>query len=357
MRKKRLLTLTTGSLAVFAFSWLLSACGGGGSSVNPVATLTGTASVSSSATSRVARDTLNRLQHLADTIRANLAQQASNRSTGRNALQYDELAGLYYDIAFSDDGARIVYYEDSGGQREAGECFYKATDNSYELMFNIVQGIRPVRAYIKLAETNTPERIKIRARYEDLRTGERITIDGDLITSESATTTDDDDENDNGNPPDWADEHEWWTNEEDHFFGDDYFEDPFCGDEEFFLWQDDNEFSYGDEQCPTYDEFVDFEILRFEGEMTYEGCGKTLQITNAQVDFETGQLTGALNAYPDTGTIEYNFETGEGQIALTTSQGQITIQFRGDVIEAIYPDGRREQVQLSQWVNPCAGVQ
>lgn len=356
MQKKRLTLLTASSFSVVASSWLLSACGGGGGAVNTVATLSGTASVSSSATSRVARDAVNRLQNLNNILQQNSVQRAGSRSRGRDALQYDEETGLYYDIALSDDGARLVYYEDSGRQREVGECLYKETINSYELMFNILQGARPIRAYIKLAETNVPERVRIRARYEDLRTGEKFSIDGELIAQPTATASQDEPEDDGDIPPDWADEYEWWTSEDDYFFGDDYFSDTFCGDEEFFLWQDDTEFEYGEEECPTYDEFVDFEIVRFEGEMTYEGCGRTLQITNARVEFETGQLTGNLNAYPDMGTVEYNFETGEGQILLNTVQGQVTIQCRGELIEAIYPDGRREQVNLSQWVNPCAGV-
>ncbi|MCS6919183.1 MAG: hypothetical protein NZM28_05395, partial [Fimbriimonadales bacterium] len=254
-------------------------------------------------------------------------------------------------------GARIRYFRDSGGQQLAGELLYKATENSYELMFNITGGSQPARAYFKLAETNEPDRVRLRARYEDARTGEKISIDGELIaaaTVQNSARGRSEDENDY---PDWTDAIDWWENEDDLFFGDDYFEgNPFCGDEDYFTWEDDAEFDYGSEECPTYDEVVDFDILRFEGSMSYEGCGKTLQISNAQVDFETGQITGNCAIDGDTGAINYNTDTGQGQIVLNTARGQVTIQFRDDEIEAIYPDGRRERVRLSQWQDPCAGV-
>jgi proline racemase len=48
--------------------------------------------------------------------------------------------------------------------------------------------------------------------------------------------------------------------------------------------------------------------------------------------------------------------TNQGQMTLATPQGQVQIVFSGDLIEARYPDGRIERVNLNQWVSPCAGV-
>jgi phosphatidylethanolamine-binding protein (PEBP) family uncharacterized protein len=56
------------------------------------------------------------------------------------------------------------------------------------------------------------------------------------------------------------------------------------------------------------------------------------------------------------GDIDYNYETEQGQIVLNTANGQVTIRFNGDVIEARYPDGRIERVNASQWADPCQGV-
>ncbi len=357
MRNRRYRLLAISSVAVFALAWLLSACGGG--SVPLIgAILTGNSGITSSATSRVAREAIAQLQSVTTILQQANPVNLQNASRGRNALEFDEESGLYYTVDWSDDGARIRYFQDSGGQQEAGECLYRATSNSYELMFDIVSGNQPMRAYVKLAETSNPDRVRLRARYEDARTGEKISIDGELIAEPSAQSgqvrplNEEDDD-----APEWIDEYDWWTNEDDLFFGDDYFgENPFCGDEEYFTWQDDSEFDYGEEECPTYEEVTDIEFVRFEGSMTYEGCGKTLQITNARVDFETGEMMGDCAIDGDTGTIDYNKDTGQGQIVLNTAQGQVTIQFRGDEIEAIYPDGRRERVRLSQWQDPCAGV-
>ncbi|MFN7016922.1 MAG: YbhB/YbcL family Raf kinase inhibitor-like protein, partial [Fimbriimonadales bacterium] len=57
----------------------------------------------------------------------------------------------------------------------------------------------------------------------------------------------------------------------------------------------------------------------------------------------------------ESGAIDYNIETGQGQIVLNTAQGRVQIVFRGDTVEAIYPDGRREGVNLNQWADPCGG--
>lgn len=357
MRNRRYGLLAISSVAVFALAWLLSACGGGSGATLIGAILTGNSSITSSATSRVARDAISRIRSVATILQqANLVRFQSG-SRGRNAFEFDEASGLYYTVDWSNNGARIRYFRDSGGQQEAGECLYRATNNSYELMFDIISGSQPMRAYVKLAETNQPDRVRLRARYEDARTGEKISIDGELIAAPSVQSRQARPLEEDPDAPDWTDEFDWWTNEEDVFFGDDYFgENPFCGDEEYFTWQDDPEFNYGDEECPTYEDVTDFELVRFEGSMTYEGCGKTLQITNAQVDFETGQLTGDCAIDGDTGVINYNKDTGQGQIVLNTAQGQVAIQFRGDEIEAIYPNGRRERVRLSQWQDPCAGV-
>jgi hypothetical protein len=283
--------------------------------------------------------------------------QLQGGSRGRNALEFDETFGLYYTVDWGNGGVRIRYFRDSGGQQEAGECLYRATNNSYELMFDIRDGSQPMRGYYKLAETNQPDRVRLRARYEDVRTGEKISIDGDLIATLSVQNHQARPLNEDLDDPDWTDEYDWWMDEDDFFFGDDYFGgNPFFGDEDFFTWQDDTEFNYGDEECPDYDDVTDFELVRFEGSMTYEGCGKTLQITNAQVNLATGQLTGGCIIDGETGVIDYNVETGQGEVVLNTAQGQVTIQFRGDEVEAIYPDGRRERVRLSQWQDPCAGV-
>lgn len=357
MRNRRYGLLAISSVAVFALAWLLSACGGGGTTTLISAILTGNSGVASSATSRVARDAIVRIQTVANILQQANLVRFQTASRGRNALDFDEESGLYYTVDWSNEGARIRYFQDAGGSQLVGETLYRARNNSYELMFDIVGGRQPIRAYVKLAETNTPDRLRLRARYEDARTGEKISIDGELIAAPSIQSRQARPQQEDPHTPDWIDEYDWWTNEDDVFFGDDYFgENPFCGDEEYFTWQDDFEFNYGEEECPTYEDVTDFELVRFEGSMSYEGCGKTLQITNAQVDFETGQITGNCAIDGDTGTINYNKNTGQGQIVLNTAQGQVTIQFRGDEIEAIYPDGRRERVRLSQWLDPCAGV-
>ncbi|GIV10024.1 MAG: hypothetical protein KatS3mg019_2115 [Fimbriimonadales bacterium] len=356
MSKQNYKLLVISSVAVFALSCLLSACGGGGSSApTGDAPLTGTSSITSSAISRVASSAIERLQGISNSLQNSWAAQ--DRTRGRQALELDDDLGLYYTVDWDDNGARIHYFRDSGGQQEAGECLYRATNNSYELMLDIHSGAQPMRAYVKLAETNQPERVRLRARYEDVRTGEKISIDGELIAALAVQNSQVRPLQEDFDAPDWTDEFDWWTDENDFFFGDDYFgENPFCGDEDYFTWQDDTEFNYGDEECASYDEVVDFEIVRFEGSMTYEGCGTTLQISNAVVDFETGQLTGDCAIGDATGVIDYNTDTGQGQIVLSTVQGQVAIQFRDDEIEAIYPDGRRERVQRRQWQDPCAGV-
>lgn len=267
------------------------------------------------------------------------------------------------------EGSVVEYFEDSGGQRRAGTAIYRETPNSYEIIIDIQRGRQPQKAYFKLAETNRSDRIALRARFEDLRTQEKLSIDGELVIGVARGRQDDD--------FDWEDEFDWdeeewwedfgwdwwdeeWTDEDDFFLGDEYFGegDDFFGDEEFFFWEDDEDFDYGDDWTgyEAYDDIGDFEITRFEGAVEYSGCNSQLAIREVVIDFRTGRLTGTISLNNETGSVDYNFNTGQGQIVLNTARGQVRIVFNGDVVEALYPDGRRERVNLSQWTNPCEGV-
>ena len=325
---------------------VFSGCGGGGGSAPTPGTLTGSTAVGSSAVSRVGRASLGSLQNQLNRIRPPQGR-ASSASRGRQGLDFDEELGLYYRYNAAETGVWIELFEDAAGQRPAGAIICREDSSSYETIIDIRAGAQQQRAYFKLAETSDPARLALRARYEDPQTGERSSIEGDLVINPQG----DNDEDLNGDDS-WTDGFDWWD-EDDFYFGDDYFEDEY----EFFE-EDENFFDCPEETDNTeLDSIDDFDIVRFEGTITYEGCGKQVTIVNAQLDYTTGRLTGDIQVDGASGSIDYNYETEQGQIVLTITEGQsIIIQFNDDIVEALYPDGRIERVNLNQWANPCAGV-
>ena len=341
------------AVVALASALLLSGCGGGGSSVPTPGTLTDSAAVGSSAVSRVGRASIGSLQNQLNRIRP--AQGSANLITrGRQGLDFDEELGLYYRYRSNATGVWIELFEDAAGERHAGEIVCKEDDSSYETIINIGTGAQQQRAYFRLTETNDSTRFKLRARYEDPRTGERTSIVGDLIIAPQGTPLDeneDDGGEDDGNgEDDWTDNFDWWEN--DGYCGDDYFgeNDEFFGEDDFFLCPDETD-------NPNFEDVDDFVAVRFEGTITYEGCGETVRIEGT-LDYETGVLTGEVAIIGEgiTGSIECDYDTNQGQMTLATPQGQVQIVFSGDLIEALYPDGRIERVNLNQWANPCAGV-
>ena len=338
------------AVVALAAASFLSGCGGGGSSAPAPGTLTGSAAVGSSAVSRVGRDSIGSLQNQLNRIRPPQGR-ASSASRGRQGLDFDGELGLYYRYNEDETGVWIELFEDAAGERHAGAIICREGSSSYETIIDIRAGAQQQRAYFKLAETSDPNRLAIRARYEDPRTRERTSIEGKLIVQPQGTPLDEGDENGN-EEEDWTDKFDWWNND-DFYFGDDYFEDEY----EFFE-EDENFFDCPEETDNTeLDSVDDFVVIRFEGKITYEGCGKQVTIVNAQLDYTTGRLTGDIQVDGASGSIDYNYETEQGQIVLTITEGQsIIIQFNDDIVEALYPDGRIERVNLNQWANPCAGV-
>jgi Raf kinase inhibitor-like YbhB/YbcL family protein len=363
---KQRIGLAIGAAVAVASLVVFSGCGGGGGGGTPPAggTLTGTSAVSSSAVSRVGRGSVASISSIKQSVRPRQSSQPIT-SRSRQALEFDEEYGLYYRLRMNPEGARIEFFEDSAGQRHAGDILYRETRSSYEIIVDIKKGLQPQQAYFKLAETGRPDRIHLIARYKDLKTDERSSVEGDLVVRGAARSRQDDEDDDpydweddfdwgdwGGDEDDWYDDYDWWDDWDetgDEYFGDNYFEDDFFSDEDFFSWDEESE-------TEDYDDIGDFEIVRFEGEMTYEGCGKEVTISNAQLDFITGRLTGTIQVDGASGSIDYNYETEQGQIVLNTANGQVTIRFNGDVIEARYPDGRIERVNASQWADPCQGV-
>jgi hypothetical protein len=346
MIQKRLFYGLSAVVALAAASFL-SGCGGGGGSAPTPGTLTGSAAVGSSAVSRVGRASLGSLQNQLNRIRP--SQGSANLVTrGRQGLDFDEELRLYYRYNEDETGVWIELFEDAAGQRPAGAIICREDSSSYETIIDIRAGAQRQRAYFKLAETSDPNRLAMRARYEDPRTGERTSIEGDLIVQPQGTPLDEGDENGN-EEEDWTDEFDWW-NDDDFYFGDDYFEDDeFFGEDDFFFCPDETDNT-------ELDSIDDFDIVRFEGTITYEGCGETVVIEGT-LDYETGVLTGQVAISENiTGSIECDYDTNQGQMTLATPQGQVQIVFSGDLIEARYPDGRIERVNLNQWANPCAGV-
>jgi Raf kinase inhibitor-like YbhB/YbcL family protein len=361
---KQRIGLAIGAAVAVASLVVFSGCGGGGGGGTPPAggTLTGASAVSSSAVSRVGRGSVASISSIQKSLRPKQGTQPIT-SRSRQALEFDEEYGLYYRLRMNPEGARVEFFEDSAGQRPAGNILYRETRSSYEFIVDIQRGRQPQQAYFKLAETGSPDRIHLIARYKDLKTGERSSVEGDLVVRGAARSRQDDEDDDpydwedgfdwgdwGGDEDDWYDDYDWWNDTDDEYFGDDYFgDDEFFADEGFFYWEDESE-------TEVYDDIGDFEIVRFEGEMTYEGCGKEVRISDAQLDFATGRLTGTIQVDSASGSIDYNYETEQGQIVLNTANGQVTIRFNGDVIEARYPDGRIERVNASQWADPCQGV-
>jgi hypothetical protein len=352
MIQKRLFYGLSAVVALAAASFL-SGCGGGGSSAPTPGTLTGSAAVGSSAVSRVGRASLGNLQNQLNRIRP--AQRSANLVTrGRQGLDFDRELGLYYRYNEDETGVWIELFEDAAGQRPAGAIICREDPSSYETIIDIRAGSQRQRAYFKLAETSDPNRLAMRARYEDPRTGERTSIEGDLIVQPQGTPLDeneDDGGEDDGNgEDDWTDNFDWWEN--DGYCGDDYFgeDDEFFGEDDFFFCPDETD-------NPNFEDVDDFVAVRFEGTITYEGCGETVRIEGT-LDYETGVLTGEVAIGEGiTGSIdECDYDTNQGQMTLATPQGQVQIVFSGDLIEALYPDGRIERVNLNQWANPCAGV-
>jgi len=341
------------AVVALASALLLSGCGGGGSSAPTPDTLTGSAAVGSSAVSRVGRASVGNLQNQLNRIRP--SQRSANLITrGRQGLAFDRELGLYYRYNEDETGVWIELLEDAAGERRAGAIICREGFSSYETIIDIWAGERRQRAYFKLAETSDPNRLAIRARYEDPRTRERTSIVGDLIIAPQGTPPDeneDDGGEDDGNgEDDWTDNFDWWEN--DGYCGDDYFgeNDEFFGEDDFFFCPDETD-------NPNFEDVDDFVAVRFEGTITYEGCGETVRIEGT-LDYETGVLTGEVAIIGEgiTGSIECDYDTNQGQMTLATPQGQVQIVFSGDLIEARYPDGRIERVNLNQWVNPCAGV-
>jgi len=341
------------AVVALAAASFLSGCGGGGSSAPAPGTLTGSAAVGSSAVSRVGRASLGNLQNQLNRIRP--AQGSANLVTrGRQGLDFDRELGLYYRYNEDETGVWIELFEDAAGQRPAGAIICREDPSSYETIIDIRAGSQRQRAYFKLAETSDPNRLAMRARYEDPRTGERTSIEGDLIVQPQGTPLDeneDDGGEDDGNgEDDWTDNFDWWEN--DGYCGDDYFgeDDEFFGEDDFFFCPDETD-------NPNFEDVDDFVAVRFEGTITYEGCGETVRIEGT-LDYETGVLTGEVAIGEGiTGSIdECDYDTNQGQMTLATPQGQVQIVFSGDLIEALYPDGRIERVNLNQWANPCAGV-
>jgi len=352
MIQKRLFYGLSAVVALAAASFL-SGCGGGGSSAPTPGTLTGSAAVGSSAVSRVGRASIGSLQNQLNRIRP--AQRSANLVTrGRQGLDFDRELGLYYRYNEDETGVWIELFEDAAGERRAGAIICREGFSSYETIIDIWAGERRQRAYFKLAETSDPNRLAIRARYEDPRTRERTSIVGDLIIAPQGTPPDeneDDGGEDDGNgEDDWTDNFDWWEN--DGYCGDDYFgeNDEFFGEDDFFFCPDETD-------NPNFEDVDDFVAVRFEGTITYEGCGETVRIEGT-LDYETGVLTGEVAIIGEgiTGSIECDYDTNQGQMTLATPQGQVQIVFSGDLIEARYPDGRIERVNLNQWANPCAGV-
>jgi hypothetical protein len=329
---KQRIGLAIGAAVAVASLVVFSGCGGGGT---PPAggTLTGASAVSSSAVSRVGRGSVASIRSIQQSVRP---QRGTQRITSRSrqALEFDEEYGLYYRLRMNPEGARIEFFEDSAGQRPAGDILYRETHSSYEIIVDIKKGLQPQQAYFKLAETGRPDRIHLIARYKDLKTGERSSVEGDLVVRGAARSRQDDEDDDpydwedDFDWGDWDDDYDWWNNTDDAYFGDDYFgDDEFFADEGFFYWEEESE-------TEVYDDIGDFEIVRFEGEMTYEGCGKTVKISDAQLEYNTGRLTGTIQVDGASGSIDYNYETEQGQIVLNTANGQVTIRFNRDVIEA-----------------------
>lgn len=335
------------AVVALAAASFLSGCGGGGSSAPAPGTLTGSAAVGSSAVSRVGRASLGSLQDQLNRIRP--AQGSANLVTrGRQGLDFDRELGLYYRYHSDETGVWIEFFEDAAGQRPAGEVICKEDDSSYETIVDIGTGNQQQRAYFRLTETSDPTRLKLRARYEDPSTGERTSIEGDLIVQPQGTPLDEDDE-DGNEEEDWTDEFDWWEN--DGYCGDDYYgnDDEFFGEEEFFFCPDETD-------NPNFEDVDDFAAVRFEGTITYEGCGETVVIEGV-LDYATGILEGEVTIGEDiTGSIKCDYDTNQGQMTLATPQGQVQILFSDDLIESRYPDGRIERVNLKQWANPCAGV-
>jgi hypothetical protein len=351
MIQKRLFYGLSAVVALAAASFL-SGCGGGGSSAPTPGTLTGSAAVGSSAVSRVGRASIGSLQNQLNRIRP--AQRSANLVTrGRQGLDFDEELGLYYRYNEDETGVWIKLFVDAAGRQPAGEIICREYPDSYETIVNIEAGPERQRAYFKLAETSDPNRLAIRARYEDPRTRERTSIVGDLIIAPQGTPPDeneDDGGEDDGNgEDDWTDGFDWWD-EDDFYFGDDYFkDDEFFRENDFFFCPDETD-------NPNFEDVDDFVAVRFVGTITYEGCGETVEIQGT-LDYETGILEGKVAIGEDTtGSIECDYITNQGQMTLATPQGQVQIVFSGDLIEARYPDGRIERVNLNQWANPCAGV-
>ena len=336
------------AVVALAAASFLSGCGGGGSSAPTPGTLTGSAAVGSSAVSRVGRASIGSLQNQLNRIRP--AQRSANLVTrGRQGLDFDRELGLYYRYNEDETGVWIELFEDAAGERRAGAIICREGFSSYETIIDIWAGERRQRAYFKLAETSDPNRLALRARYEDPRTGERTRIEGNLIVQPQGTPPDEGDENGN-EEEDWTDAFDWW-NDDDFYFGDDYFEDDeFFGEGDFFFCPDETD-------NPNFEDVDDFVAVRFEGTITYEGCGETV-IIEGTLDYETGILEGEVAIIGEgiTGSIECDYDTNQGQMTLATPQGQVQIVFSGNLIEARYPDGRIERVNLNQWANPCAGV-
>ncbi|MGQ9657088.1 MAG: hypothetical protein ACUVV1_04200 [Fimbriimonadales bacterium] len=346
---KRHILFGLSAVAALATASFLSGCGGGGGSTLG-GTLTGSAAIGGSAVSRVAGASIANLQNQLNRIRP--AQGSANLITrGRQGLAFDEELGLYYRYRSDSTGVWIELFEDSAGQIPAGGVICREFASSYETIIDIQKGNQRQQAYFRLTETNDPERLKLRARYEDLVTGERKSIEGDLIVQPVPTPLQEDGDEDFED--DWTGEFDWWNNEDDFYYGDDYFgeEDEFFNEDDFFRCPD-------EEDNPNFESVDDFEVVAFEGVITYEGCGKQLIIENAQLNYITGQFTGNVATSDGfTGSIDYNYETERGQMTLTNSSGQtIVLQFNGDIIEARYSDGRIERVNVNQWANPCAGV-
>jgi hypothetical protein len=120
-------------VAIVAAAAVLSGCGGGGGGGTPPpgggGTLTGSSAVASSAVSRVGSGSVASVRTIQQAARPRQGNRSA-LSRSRQALDFDEDYGLYYRLKMNRDGARIQFFEDSAGQRPAGDILYRETRSS-----------------------------------------------------------------------------------------------------------------------------------------------------------------------------------------------------------------------------------
>jgi hypothetical protein len=329
---KQRIGLAIGAAVAVASLVVFSGCGGGGGGGTPPAggTLTGASAVSSSAVSRVGRDSVASVSSIQQSVRPKRGTQRIT-SRSRQALEFDGEYGLYYRLRMNPEGARIELFEDSAGQRLAGNIHLQG-DSSLPTRLSWIsrEGRNPSKPTSSWRSRGVLDRIRLIARYKDLRTNEASSVEGDLVVQGVDRGRQDDDDDDyydweddfdwgdwGGDEDDWYDDYDWWDDWDetgDEYFGDDYFGgDEFFEDENYFDWEDESE-------TEVYNDIGDFEIVRFEGEMTYEGCGKEVTISKARLDFITGSLIGRIQV--DGASGEHRLQLRDGTRADCTEHGE-----------------------------------